>query len=115
MLYMDNIVSSFIMGIFVVYLIFKLARQIKETLYVRRIIKPSDYEKKIILRSNYIHIILYGAFVVVYVLNVLLSLNIIAISFITIDLINILSVITILVLLIGEFIIIPKMNSNIRF
>lgn len=84
-------------------------------MYVRRIIKPHDYEKRIILKSNYIHIILYSTFILVYILNILISMNFINISFVTGDFINIISILSILFFLIGEFIIIPKINSNIRF
>ncbi|MGL4760775.1 MAG: hypothetical protein ACRC6T_09425 [Sarcina sp.] len=115
MKYINSVSGHFIMMIFIICLMFKLARQVKETLYVRRIIKPNDYEKKIIIRSNYIHIVLYTIFIVVYICNILLSLNIINITFITVDIINAVSIIAILAFLIGEFIVIPKINSNIRF
>ena len=115
MLFREGIFGCIVLTLFIACLSLKLIRQIKEVIYVRRIIKPDDYEKKIILKSNYIHITLYGLFILTFIISILVGFNIINFSFLTLELATNVCTVSIVAMLIGEFIVIPKLNSNIRF
>ena len=114
MFFIDSSFGYIVIILFIACLVLKLTRQIKEAIYVRRIIKPDDYEKKIILKSNYIHITLYSIFILAFIINILVGYNIINITFLSLDMATNISMIAIIAMLVGEFIVIPKIISNIR-
>ena len=106
-----DIIISFVI---IFSLCFKLSRQIKEAIRFRRIIKPNSKENKIMIRSNYIHIILYSAFIISFISNLLINVGIINFAFAIGDTLKIITIILVAVFFISEYIIIPKLISNIK-
>lgn len=106
-----DIIISFII---IFSLCFKLSRQIKEAIRFRRIIKPNSKENKIMVRSNYIHITLYSAFIISFISNLLINIGIVNFRFDIGDTLKTITIILIVLFFISEYIIIPKLISNIK-
>ncbi|MBZ9685334.1 hypothetical protein G9F72_003085 [Clostridium estertheticum] len=105
---MNDIVGYLILTLFLISFVYAFIRQIGDTINVRKIIKPDNSKYTRILFGNYICIASYGLFIIFFVLNGLVSLEILKTSSITSE--NTFSACLIFLTLIfaSKYIIVPK-------
>ncbi|MBZ9691411.1 hypothetical protein [Clostridium sp. M14] len=104
---MNNIMGFIIITIFICGLSYGFLRQIKETSYIIKINKFTD--RSVI--GNLICSISYGAFLISYILNVLISLEILGIFIITSENTSFSCGIFLMISLISKYIIVPKKQA----